>query len=123
MVTNGRKNRRCSRTSTGDDDANKPAWVAQSVERVTLTFPSQDLDHLKVVGSSPTSGSIPECSLEESSIFFGLFGLFGLLFAHSVVMRHMGIFLVGGLGDMVLCLAGLFEFKNSAFNIVYSPRQ
>ena len=43
--------------------SNNPAWVAQSVERVTLTICSAKnslQDHLKVAGSSPASGSIPE---------------------------------------------------------------
>ena len=55
---------------------NHPAWVAQSVERVTLTIslPSssdQDSlqDHLKVAGSSPASGSIPESLTWECSSF------------------------------------------------------
>ena len=50
---------------------NNSAWVAQSVERVTLTNPpSSDRaskDHLKVAGSSPASGSIPESSIRKCS--------------------------------------------------------
>ena len=41
-----------------------PAWVAQSVERVTL--------NLKVAGSSPASGSIPEFSQGTLNTFLVL---------------------------------------------------
>ena len=53
--------------------SNTLAWVAQSVERVTLTISVHlqgrgPQDHLKVAGSSPASGSIPESLAGECSI-------------------------------------------------------